>query len=369
MKSRLYPNDAVRWKATATRDLAAANDFVYAVKTTGIFCRPTCSSRLARRSNVTFFDTSTDALAAGYRACKRCKRRKARYEPARDLVDSVCARLECGREMTLAEMATGAGSSRWHSSRMSKKVMGITPRVWVLLNPLGKKYREDSGLNSALGALPEDGIELDVAPASEVVQYTTIQAAHEVLLVAFQKGRISKLDLAASELETLFELEMAFPFPQYVTIVLLEDGSDRDLQAMAEQAAEALDRPSRRTLSPFMSDDVFTHFKMSSIRVYTLLQQIPSGRVSSYAAMAAALGSSPRAVGGALRRNLGVTEVPCHRCRAANGHISGFKSDWEKAPSGQNQTSKLALLREEGVEFDDEGYLVDREAWFGKFVV
>ncbi|KAK3670042.1 hypothetical protein LTR78_010073 [Recurvomyces mirabilis] len=83
--------------------------------------------------------------------------------------------------------------------------------------------------------------------------------------------------------------------------------------------------------------------------------------------MAAALKSSPRAVGGALRRNPFAPEVPCHRCIAANGYVGGFKGNWEMAPSGQNQTSKLALLREEGVSFDEEGYLVGQAAWFSQF--
>jgi methylated-DNA-[protein]-cysteine S-methyltransferase len=148
--------------------------------------------------------------------------------------------------------------------------------------------------------------------------------------------------------------------------------------------------------------------KISQIqKVHALLLQIPPGRVSSYAALARALQTSPRAIGGALRRNPFAPEVaspilsfptfhpyhpsspvshfnsfqeqtrinlvlaqPCHRCIAANGFIGGFFGDWEKAPSGQNQTSKLALLRGEGVEFDEEGMLVDDgEKWFEGFEV
>ncbi|KAK8231450.1 6-O-methylguanine DNA methyltransferase [Phyllosticta capitalensis] len=101
-------------------------------------------------------------------------------------------------------------------------------------------------------------------------------------------------------------------------------------------------------------------------RVYTLLQQIPAGRVTTYAALAAALNSSPRAVGGALRNNPFAPEVPCHRCIASSGFIGGFKGDWEKTPSGQNQASKLKLLEEEGVRFDADGMLVEKERrWDG----
>ncbi|KAF7511828.1 hypothetical protein GJ744_003559 [Endocarpon pusillum] len=87
-------------------------------------------------------------------------------------------------------------------------------------------------------------------------------------------------------------------------------------------------------------------------RVYTLLSQIPAGRITSYATLARALQTSPRAIGGALRSNPFAPEVPCHRVIAANGFVGGFMGDWEKAPSGVNQGKKLELLRGEGVEFN-----------------
>ncbi|KAK7189461.1 hypothetical protein DPSP01_001452 [Paraphaeosphaeria sporulosa] len=102
-------------------------------------------------------------------------------------------------------------------------------------------------------------------------------------------------------------------------------------------------------------------------RVYTLLLQIPEGKVSTYAALAKALQSSPRAVGGALRNNPFAPEVPCHRVLASTGFIGGFKGDWEKVPSGQNQTSKRELLAAEGVQLDENGYLVDKSCWWDNF--
>ncbi|KAF2032220.1 DNA binding methylated-DNA--cysteine S-methyltransferase [Setomelanomma holmii] len=93
-------------------------------------------------------------------------------------------------------------------------------------------------------------------------------------------------------------------------------------------------------------------------RVYAALQQIPEGRITSYAAMAKALNSSPRAVGGALRVNPFAPEIPCHRCIASTG-----------APSGQNQESKLKLLKEEGVLLDASGFLVNKSLWWDEFDV
>ncbi|KIN02696.1 hypothetical protein OIDMADRAFT_18437 [Oidiodendron maius Zn] len=102
-------------------------------------------------------------------------------------------------------------------------------------------------------------------------------------------------------------------------------------------------------------------------RVYGLLRQIPSGKISSYAALSKALDSSPRAVGGALRRNPFAPEVPCHRIICADGAIGGFLGEAQDAPSGINQKKKLDLLRGEGVLFDDKGYLIDKERWWFDF--
>ncbi|TVY52309.1 Methylated-DNA--protein-cysteine methyltransferase [Lachnellula cervina] len=106
-------------------------------------------------------------------------------------------------------------------------------------------------------------------------------------------------------------------------------------------------------------------------RVYALLLQIPHGKVSSYACLSAALGtnSSPRAVGGALRRNPFAPDVPCHRVICANGAIGGFKGEAQDAPSGVNRGMKEGLLKSEGVLFDARGRLVDRKRWWDEFKV
>jgi len=93
-------------------------------------------------------------------------------------------------------------------------------------------------------------------------------------------------------------------------------------------------------------------------RVYALLLQIPPGRVTTYKALSAALHTSPRAVGGALRNNPFAPRVPCHRVIASTGYIGGFMGDWRDAPSGINCEKKLKLLEAEGVVFDDRGFLV-----------
>ena len=105
-------------------------------------------------------------------------------------------------------------------------------------------------------------------------------------------------------------------------------------------------------------------------RVYTALRQIPAGKVASYATLAKALQTSPRAVGGALRNNPFAPEVPCHRVISATGHIGGYMGDWHNAPSGINRDKKRELLREEGVKFDrDDKVLLTKDLWFDAFNV
>ncbi|KAK5728661.1 hypothetical protein LTR15_001800 [Elasticomyces elasticus] len=104
-------------------------------------------------------------------------------------------------------------------------------------------------------------------------------------------------------------------------------------------------------------------------RVYALLNQIPKGKVSTYAALSKALDSSPRAVGGALRRNPFAPDVPCHRVISADGYVGGFKGEWQKAPSGINCEKKLALLAEEGVLFTEKGMLIEKMRVWSDFGV
>ncbi|KAH0350450.1 hypothetical protein KCU83_g4905, partial [Aureobasidium melanogenum] len=118
--------------------------------------------------------------------------------------------------------------------------------------------------------------------------------------------------------------------------------------------------------------DVDTHTTLASLtitdfqrRVYKHLLSIPAGTVTSYATLARQLSTSPRAIGGALRKNPLAPQIPCHRVIAANGFVGGFMGDWQSAPSGVNQVRKLELLQEEGVEFTTQGYLVVKKGiWF-----
>ena len=125
--------DEDRWQAVKRRDLAFDGKFVFAVRTTGVFCRPSCASRPAKRENVTFFPTVAEAEKAGYRACKRCRPDKlGAPDPQMEAVKRACERIEKAEEAPkLAELAASAGLSPYHFHRVFKAITGVTPKAYA----------------------------------------------------------------------------------------------------------------------------------------------------------------------------------------------------------------------------------------------
>jgi methylphosphotriester-DNA--protein-cysteine methyltransferase len=137
----MYDTDSARYLALQRRDPLATSAFVYCVKTTGIYCRPDCRARLARRSNVEFCDTSAEAEQAGYRACKRCRPELESWDPVGKVVQRACASIRRaraqGRRIELKELAEEAGMTKCHFLRLFKKHTGVTPGAWAAAAPRG----------------------------------------------------------------------------------------------------------------------------------------------------------------------------------------------------------------------------------------
>ncbi|KAH6900671.1 hypothetical protein B0T10DRAFT_453184 [Thelonectria olida] len=137
----LFEDDDSRWQAVVARNSNADGFFVYAVKTTKIFCRPICKARLARRANVSFYATGQDAQRAGFRACKRCKPEMAGFMPEEAAVQKIRAfvhnkAVELGRDgaearLSLSQMARQTGLSKWHFHRVFKRCVGMTPTEYL----------------------------------------------------------------------------------------------------------------------------------------------------------------------------------------------------------------------------------------------
>lgn len=161
----LFEDDETRWHALQTRNANADGFFVYAVRTTRIYCRPTCKARLARRANVSFYATPSEAQEAGFRACKRCKPDVAGFMPEEAAVRKIRAfvngegRDDDGEWMSLGQMARRTGLSKWHFHRVFKNVVGITPVEYVRFRR--KRSRDQSAPVLSDELSPGDSAEMD----------------------------------------------------------------------------------------------------------------------------------------------------------------------------------------------------------------
>jgi methylphosphotriester-DNA--protein-cysteine methyltransferase len=157
-----YEDDDSRWAAVQARDPAADRAFVYGVRTTKIYCRPICKARLARRSNVTFYQNPQEAQDAGFRACKRCKPELPTGMPEEDAVRKIrefVAEAPTDVELsTLNAMAKYTGLSKWHFHRVFKKVVGMTPNEYTTARRLGTATPQASSSHQSPDTLPELGM-------------------------------------------------------------------------------------------------------------------------------------------------------------------------------------------------------------------
>jgi methylphosphotriester-DNA--protein-cysteine methyltransferase len=162
-----YNSEAGRWKAVVARDPEATSAFVYCVKTTKIYCRPTCKARLARRANVTFQDSPTEAEEAGYRACKRCLPNASTHDPHSELIERACKSILSseGQAISLNELSKQAGLSKSYFHRVFKRSVGMSPRA--LEQALKQSRNESSSPNEPLTPemIPKEPYPIDSATA------------------------------------------------------------------------------------------------------------------------------------------------------------------------------------------------------------
>ncbi|KEZ45520.1 hypothetical protein SAPIO_CDS1845 [Scedosporium apiospermum] len=143
-RHRRFATENDRWNALQKREPGAALAFIYGVTTTRIFCRPTCPARLARRANVVFFDTVSDALSAGFRACKRCKPEEVFRRAHEEAVKRACEALRAanGKTITLETLAGEAGLSSRYFHGVFKKIVGVTPREYAAQLRIEKEHNQ-----------------------------------------------------------------------------------------------------------------------------------------------------------------------------------------------------------------------------------
>jgi AraC family transcriptional regulator, regulatory protein of adaptative response / methylated-DNA-[protein]-cysteine methyltransferase len=329
-----YSTDANRWSAVATRDRLADGAFFYGVKTTGVFCRPSCASRLPRQENVEFFTDPQQARAAGYRDCKRCQPGGLPREI--DIVNRACAILDGDplHRLTLAQLGDAVHVSPFHLQRLFKRVVGVSPRQYQAAQR-GAALRDalrqganvtraavDAGFGSPSRMYDTAAAELGMAPsayrrkgAGLAVRYASAPTPLGIVLVAATDKGICKIAFGDDKVALATDLHRDF-----VNAELLED--PLTLAPFLEQ----IDAYLHGSRQPFdlPLDIAPTAFQQ---RVWDALRRIPYGETRSYTEIANELGSpmAVRAVANACGSNPVALAIPCHRVLHKDGSLSGYR--------------------------------------------
>ncbi|MDD0841740.1 bifunctional DNA-binding transcriptional regulator/O6-methylguanine-DNA methyltransferase Ada [Pseudomonas sp. Gutcm_11s] len=333
------------WQALCDRDATQDGRFVFAVRSTGIYCRPSCPARRPRRDNVSFHVDPASAEAAGFRPCRRCTPQgKSPAEQLDELVISACRLLENSEQPpTLEQLAARIGLSASHLARAFKARTGMSPRAWFDAHrrqrleatlpgaPSVLQAALDAGY-SGTRALYEETSALSPAQrrqkgAGEVLRYAiTLCPLGLLLLATSDKGACAVL-FGDDECELEAELQQRFAAAE-----LRRD--QRGLRDWLREVVVQIEEPARAAHLPL--DMRGTAFQQ---QVWQALREIPPGQTRRYGELAEQIGSHARAVARACASNpLGLL-VPCHRVIGANGALTGYR--W-------GVPRKQALLEKEG---------------------
>lgn len=344
-----------RWSAVTSRDPSADGMFVYAVMTTGIYCRPTCTSRIAKPENVCFYDHHTEAEQAGFRPCKRCRpSQSAKSTEKTDAIAEVCRFIEAAEEPpTLEVLAQRIGWSTYHLHRTFKAITGITPRAYVRANRIERVREALNSKTAVTDAIYQAGYVSSgrfYAESHEIlgmtpnrykkggtdveIRFAVGRCALGAILVARTERGICAISLGDDAQALVHELQSRFP-----AAVLLS--CDTHFEQQIAQVIEFIESPQIGLDLPL--DIRGTAFQQ---RVWAALLKIPPGQTLSYSEMAELIGApkSARAVATACAANALAVAIPCHRVVRNDGALSGYRWGVER---------KRALLdREKRSEID-----------------
>lgn len=318
------------WQAVCERDAAQDGRFVFAVRSTGIYCRPSCPARRPRRDNVSFHVDASSAEAAGFRPCKRCSPQG--QSPAQQLdalVAAACELLRGAQRFTLPQLAARIGLSPSHLARAFKARTGMTPNAWAAAERRRRLddhlLLADSVLDAALAAGYSGTRALYEKPQAMSPAQRRQRGAGEHLRYAIAPCPLGHMLLATSDkgiCALLFGDEPAAlreELQQRFAAAQLEE-DEEGLRASLEQVLAQLEEPERAAHLPL--DIRGTAFQQ---RVWQALQSIPRGETRSYAQLAGQLDSHPRAIARACASNAIGLLLPCHRVVASDGSLSGYR--------------------------------------------
>jgi AraC family transcriptional regulator, regulatory protein of adaptative response / methylated-DNA-[protein]-cysteine methyltransferase len=338
-----------RWEAFASRDKAADGQFVAAVATTGVYCRPGCPARLPRRENVRFFAEAAEAERAGFRPCKRCRPDAASIEERlTGAVREACARIEAAEGTPDFEaIAAAAGLSRHHFHRAFKRIVGVTPGAYYRTVREGRAVASlkagagvteaiyDAGYGSASRFYETLAPKLGLKPGAyarggegEVIRFAVGECSLGSILVAATEKGVCAIELGGDPQALVDELQRRFRNAKLV-------GGDAGFEEIVAAAVGLVEDPARGLGLPL-------HVRGTAfqLKVWEALRGIGPGQTATYKEIAAKAGvpGAVRAVGHAIGSNKIAVAIPCHRVIRTGGALSGYRWGVER---------KAALLARE----------------------
>ena len=330
-----WTDDDARWRAVAAHDVRADGAFFYGVRTTGVFCRPSCASRQPRRENVEYFASADDARAAGYRECKRCQPGGLPREL--EVVQRACAALDADpqQRLTLAQLGEAVHLSPFHLQRLFKRVLGVSPRQYqaakrgaALRGALEQgaavtRASADAGFGSPSRLYHSAPGELGMVPstyrrrgAGLAIRYASTPTPLGIALVAATDKGICRIAFGDDAASLVASLRADFANAARI---------DEDSASIAPFLAQ-IDAYLRGSLERFdlPFDIAATAFQQ---RVWDALQRIPYGETRSYTQIAETLGvpRAVRAVASACASNPVALAIPCHRVVQKGGSLAGYR--------------------------------------------
>ena len=336
------PQPQSQWERVLARDASADGQFFYAVKSTGIVCKPSCPSRRPSRDNVRFFPTITAALEAGFRTCRRCEpeRISPRPDPHARAIARVARYLDQhpGERVNSEALAKAAGVNRLTLLRAFRRVFGVSPAQYARTlrhETFKKKIKEptmrvtdaiyDAGFGSSSRLYENSNARLGMTPRAIrngavglEIRYSTAETPLGRMLVAATDKGICTIAFGEDNAEVEDVLRSHFPNAQ----IIADDAASGWLaDAVAFVASQTTEHP---LATSFPLDVRATAFQQ---RVWKALQEIPRGETRSYSGLAAEIGSprSTRAVAAACASNPVAVIVPCHRVIGKSGSLTGYR--------------------------------------------
>lgn len=346
----LNTEDDPRWAAVLARDARADGQFVYAVKTTGIYCRPSSLARLPKPQNVEFFETAEEAEAAGYRPSRRVKKDQTEVAAQHAAtVAAACRQIEASDTFpALNDLAKAAGLSAFHFHRVFKTATGLTPKGYAAAHR-SRRVRQrladggsvtdalyDAGFNSnsrfyeaadrVLGMKPGD---FRAAGQNNDIRFAVGQCSLGAILVAQSARGICAILLGDDPHQLVCDLQDQFRRANLI-------GADAEFEQLIARVVGFIEAPAIGLDLPL--DVRGTAFQE---RVWQALREIPVGSTASYADIALRIGSpkAVRAVAQACGANSLAVAIPCHRVVRSDGNLSGYRWGVER---------KRELLEREG---------------------